>query len=369
VDPFDDFEFKPLTEGLGFHKKAERSVANTARDTSGEAVKNKLSSSFFDEESDGPKRAFDPLPDFASNFTLNSETENSLLGRNSSSGSQSISELIASLPPSLDFLEDKEKPKNFSNVSSVSSFSLAAATARAAHSPAHPPPQIFQPFARDEYKAPAVSNPPTSILSAGPTMGQVMPMPSAIKPSSPVAPAPVSKYRDRLDESYARAFPHADKKIEKRRAAALETPTDTGALIASAGHLGAGVVDAMVVAGMSTLLLVCILAITRVNLMGLLSNAETDGPTRIHLALLFISVLQLYMLTARSFFGASLGEWAFDLQLGTNEEQQKTLYPLQSAFRTLVITFTGFLILPVISLLAKRDLTRYISGLQLYRQP
>ena len=24
MDPFDEFEFKPLTEGLGFHKKAEQ---------------------------------------------------------------------------------------------------------------------------------------------------------------------------------------------------------------------------------------------------------------------------------------------------------------------------------------------------------
>jgi hypothetical protein len=87
------------------------------------------------------------------------------------------------------------------------------------------------------------------------------------------------------------------------------------------------------------------------------------------LALLFVSVLQLYMLTARSFFGASLGEWAFDLQLGTDEEQQKTFFPLLSALRTLVITFTGFVILPIISLLAKRDITRHIGGLQLYRRP
>ena len=174
-----------------------------------------------------------------------------------------------------------------------------------------------------------------------------------------------SPYRERMDEGLARAFPHVERVTEKRtRPLAMFE-----GLQPVAAHWGAGIVDGMVVAGMSVVLLVCILLITRVNLMGLLTNAQTDGPTQIHLALLFISVLQLYLLTARSFLGASLGEWAFELQLGTDEDHRRMIYPLQVAWRSMLMTITGFIVLPLISTLVGRDLAKFATGLQLYRRP
>jgi hypothetical protein len=254
---------------------------------------------------------------------------------------KSISDLIASLPPSLDFLDEKAivaeadaKPMASALTSKKMEFEEAL-SAR---------PQIFQPLARDEYKAPAM----------------VLPTPGT-KASAYVdtkAPA-ASHYRDRIDQSLARAFPHMEKATKKNLAVGLEK--------VSAAPMAA-FLDAMVAAGVATIALVSILAITHINLMGLLTNAQTDVPTQIHLGLLFVAVLLMYMLVARSFFGASLGEWAFDLQLGSKEDQSRIVYPLLVAWRSIVVTATGLVVLPALSLVMRRDLIRYLTGLQLYRR-
>ena len=101
----------------------------------------------------------------------------------------------------------------------------------------------------------------------------------------------------------------------------------------------------------------------------MLSNAKTDGATQLHLGLLFLAVLQMYMLTARAFFGATLGEWAFELQMGTDKDQQRGIYPVQVMLRSLIMTFTGLILIPLLSFAFNRDLAKYLTGLQLYRRP
>lgn len=185
-------------------------------------------------------------------------------------------------------------------------------------------------------------------------------------PAVPAVPAPTVKpaspYRERLDESFARAFPHAEK--TKRDQAETEEE-----ILPIAANPVAALLDGMVSAGITTILLVAIIAITRINLVAMLSNAETGASTKLNLALLFLAVIQMYMLTARTFFGATLGEWAFDLQLGSSEDQRATWYPVKVAWRMIIVTITGLVVLPLISLIARRDLVKYLTGLQLYRRP
>ena len=346
MEPFEDFEFKPLTDGLGFHKKAEKLKTEPS-----------VMRAAFDDEED-----FNTEVGLPADAPRASSTRSFLSESNTAPASQSISDLINSLPPSLDFISSPKKSEN--NISLDKSAKDAAPISR---------PQIFQPLAREDYK---LSMTPPVPSSSGPTIGQVLPTPGTKAvmstsvlmptPAAMKAPQPASPYRERLDESFARAFPHADRKGEKRKAV---TPVKTAAALEPIpAHFGAAILDGMVVTGMSTLLLVCILAITHVNLMGLLNNAETDGPTRIHLALLLIAVQQLYMLTARSFFQVSLGEWAFELQLGTKEQHESTLYPLRVGARTLLVTFTGLFLLPALSLALGKDLAAKVTGVQLYRQ-
>lgn len=336
-DLFDEFEFKPLTEGLGFHKKTEKPASSPQPIPLSIQLSTKPAEDLFSEP-------LEPLKDSKTDFSLD---ENDLLGGVSSSvssgvsaaeTSQSISDLIASLPPSLDFVGEKEVEET------------------SVHDDR---PQIFQPLARQEYN-PTPKIPSASSVISGP---QPLPPPGTKVTADASVSSATPSYRNQLDESFARSFPRADRKKEAQKEA--ETPKFEPV----AAHFGAGILDAMVVTGIGTILLVCILLITKVNLVGLLNNAQTAMSTQIHLALLFLAVLQLYMLTARTFTGASLGEWAFDLQMGTDEDRKRLLYPLQAAWRMIVVTATGIVVLPLLSALFRRDLVKYLCGLQLYRRP
>ena len=391
-DMFGDFEFTPLTDGLGFHKKAQNPKpeikteiknsqlgfdASPARSSIPETPAARTSAFgnlFGSPTKSGPvETEFMPAREPLTRDTgYDSGRDSGFLSR---PASQSISDLIASLPPSLDFV-DSPSSKETARDSARESGSKQSGFSR---------PQIFQPIAREDFKTP------------GPTIGSVLPTPGTragrstasgvsmapvmsapligsgiggggvATPAMPTPGAPAaSQYRDKMNESYAKAFPQMG---GKREAATPAPVTQTERSKTVAQNMPGAILDGMVVLGISTIFLVCILAITHVNLMGLLTNANTDVATQFHLGLLFVAVLQMYMLTARSFFGASLGEWAFDLQIGTVAQQRASLYPLQIAWRTMLITLTGFFVIPVLSMIFKRDLAMPVTGVELIHRP
>lgn len=338
---FEEFEFKPLTEGLGFHKKAEKiktdiKATNLARETTARAVPEVPPRSVLFGDDD-PVAASQPAP---------------------RSATQSISELMASLPPSLDFLDDKQDLTRSGLTSRPAPTSAATSVASTAMSEADRP-QIYQPLGRREEKP---ASQISSVLPAPGTKAGLSATPAAATIPAPTAPSP---YREKLNESYARAFPHA----EKTKSQETEAAPNAEGLVPVSANFAAALIDAMVVAGIATVFLVCILTITKINLVGLLTNARTDGATRTHLLMLTLAVMQGYMLVSRAFFGASLGEWAFDMQLGTDAQQRKPWYPLQVIWRTILTTVTGLVVLPLLSFGFRRDIGKYLTGVQLYRRP
>lgn len=423
ADPFEEFEFKPLTEGLGFHKKADTLKSDikstiASNVASSAAINAQPSRSTIFPEAPPARRASGipdakPAPtksfgedlaremaprDLASRDLAGGPIESSFGGAGSSSkasavetsraASQSISELMASLPPSLDFLDDKQDLTRKSEMP-LGSTPMAPGSSR---------PQIFQPLAREEYK---------STIATGPTVGSVLPAPgtkagsqvstaaaiaaplaarsaggvgargamgtgalgglSSAGAGAPAMNAPTAQpgarvgYRERMMGTFAKAFPKTET-MPKRDVEAKE------GLVPVATNFSAALIDAMVVAGISTILLVCIITITHINLVAMLGNASTDYATQKNLVFLFFAVLQMYMLISRSFFGASLGEWAFELQLGTSEQARQLAYPALVLWRMIFITFTGVIVVPLLSFAFGRDLASYLSGLQLYRR-
>ncbi len=353
---FDEFEFKPLTEGLGFHKKAEKikteiKSASLARETTARAIP------------EAPPRSILFGDDDASTSAQSS----------SRSATQSISELMASLPPSLDFLDDNQDltRSGLSSRPAPQPTASASASAGFATQTQEDRPQIYQPLGRrEERQAPAQA--PASVISG------VLPAPGtraglSATSTSATMPAPMSPspYRERLNESYARAFPHAEtpKAKSKAKTKEVEIAPNAEGLVPVSANFAAATIDAMVVVGIATVFLVCILTITKVNLIGLLTNARTDDATRLHLVLLTLAVMQMYMLVARAFFGSTLGEWAFEMQLGTDAQQRKAYYPLQVIWRTLITTATGLVVLPLLSFGFRRDIAKYLTGVQLFRRP
>jgi uncharacterized RDD family membrane protein YckC len=139
-------------------------------------------------------------------------------------------------------------------------------------------------------------------------------------------------------------------------------------LQAATVSLESALLDFNIVMGLSLVFMMALLMITKVDLNIVMKNLNTDYMTQASLGVMFIAVMQMYVVISRSFFGRTLGEWTFDLQVGEDSEQKQETYPLKIALRSLLITFTGLFCLPLISALLGRDIPGQVTGVKLYRQ-
>lgn len=81
---------------------------------------------------------------------------------------------------------------------------------------------------------------------------------------------------------------------------------------------------------------------------------------------LTLSIGFMYLIVARCFFGRTIGEWMYHLQLGSVVDQEKSSYPLKVFVRTIIVFATGFIVFPILSSLLKKDYLFYLSGLELH---
>lgn len=80
----------------------------------------------------------------------------------------------------------------------------------------------------------------------------------------------------------------------------------------------------------------------------------------------FVFSFWVYMVTMRVFMGASLGEWTCQLRLGQPIQRIRPTYVLRVVARTSLLLLTGVVMIPVLSLIFKRDLLGDITGVHLY---
>lgn len=317
MDPFDEFEFKPLTDGLGFHKKSQ-------------SLKEGLKTSgVLQDELQGlpssiPKDLLDD--DVSPSASLKKHTfedvlqalEKSPLPRPTSGISASGLEFTETLP--------RENTKREAQLE-----------------PSRTPVQ--SPFPRpDAYQTPLPGTPaglPDTNLKL-----------KVKKPSKGV--------------TGDLSGPGAVSNVGMRRGAA-DSPKSK-ALEAATMSLPSAFLDFIIVMALAIVFLVALLMVTKVDLNVVLKNLNRDLMTQLSLGIMFIAVMQMYVVIARSFFGRTLGEWTFDLQVGKDAEQTTESYPLRVAFRSLLTTMTGLILLPVISVLVRRDIAGSLSGVKLYRQ-
>jgi hypothetical protein len=300
MDPFDEFEFKPLTDGLGFHKKAvslkEGLKSSGVLDDELQSVPLSMPKSFLDEtsRSNSKKHSFEDVL---------SALEKTPLGRSGT--------------PELQFTEPLPREINKKNAMEMD-IDISG--------------PVNSPFPRqDAYRNPVR------------------------------IPEHVEKIGKKIDEKNGAPAP----KVGTRRGAA-DSPRSK--LTPAPVSIPSAVLDGIIVFALSLVFLVALLVVTKVDLSVVLKNVNRDIMTQVSLSVLFISVMQMYVIISRSFFGRTLGEWTFDLQLGRDEEQALEVYPLRVALRAVVSTFTGLITLPLISALIGRDLAGQICGVQLYRQ-
>lgn len=83
-------------------------------------------------------------------------------------------------------------------------------------------------------------------------------------------------------------------------------------------------------------------------------------------SILFLTISISYFLLLRLFLGATYGEYSCSLRLGKPAERVKKSYILKVFFRICLISLSGFIMLPLLSILFKKDLAGKISGLSIY---
>lgn len=82
--------------------------------------------------------------------------------------------------------------------------------------------------------------------------------------------------------------------------------------------------------------------------------------------LLYVLLSVAYFVIVRSFLGATVGEQSCGLRLGAPSERFKKSYSLKVLARSILILFTGIVILPLLSLFLGKDLTGKLTGLSIY---
>lgn len=301
MDPFDEFEFKPLTDGLGFHKKTA-SLKEQVKD-----------SGLLDEH---------------------------------------LQELPTSAPRMEEDLVPK-KPMSFDDV--------IGSLEKAPFKPSMPGKSFLEiteplPRTRETIKTMDVELPPMPSLSRAPVQS---PFPSQELFRQPIphpSPAQVAPK------------PAAKKELANTgtRRGAADSPH--GQLILTSVSIPSAVLDFVFVIAMSLIFMAGMLTITKMDLATVVHAAQTDVWAMASLIVAFIAIMQMYVIVARSFYGRTLGEWTFDVQLGRDEDQTEAYYPFKVIGRSLLITVTGLVLLPLLSLIARRDLAGRIVGVQLYQQ-
>lgn len=92
-------------------------------------------------------------------------------------------------------------------------------------------------------------------------------------------------------------------------------------------------------------------------------------PKKVNLTwlLMLISVGWTYFVVTRSFMGASIGERFCDLRVGKPSERMHAFYSVRLIGRISLVLVTGVFIIPILSLLFRRDLAgKFSGGLYIY---
>jgi hypothetical protein len=133
-------------------------------------------------------------------------------------------------------------------------------------------------------------------------------------------------------------------------------------------NIGAAFLDGAIVLALSLIFLVALVSVTGIDVVAVLASAQVDLAAQLSLAVLYLAVLEMFLILSRSFFGKTLGEWTFDMQLGEDEQFDRASYPFKVLFRSIINLVTGFVLLPFVSLIIGKDIAGKISGVRLFRQ-
>ncbi len=312
MELFEDLEFKPITEGLGFHRNAPGNIPVGASPAPQNPVPSKTQISNF-------KAATATFPEMPKAKTSTTPMRPAF---------------VPSLKPEYNFLDEDSlnETKKF---------------AQELTQPKSNPDRtkVYEPIGRKDYTSPMLAK--SSEAAKQPSFR--IPVPGA--------PASLSALRGQSSSAVA-------SKVSTASTLNLGQARD----MTLTSSLPSSILDGVFATGVSLILLVGVLLMTKADLVGLLSNSQTDRFVQFQIGLLFMMVLQMYMLVSRTLFEQTIGEWTYETQLGTDAQKVKALYPVQVVARGILFAITGFVLIPILSELFGKDLAAHLTGLALHKK-
>lgn len=132
--------------------------------------------------------------------------------------------------------------------------------------------------------------------------------------------------------------------------------------------IAAAGLDSLLIVAAELFCLIIVLMLTKVDLFGLLLSPDADPMIYFAMYCLTASVTWIYLSVNRIIMGFTPGEWVFDQRLGTPEQQTTISYALKSAARSFIIVATGIIVIPIISLVMNKDLIGRWLQLELHKK-
>jgi hypothetical protein len=188
------------------------------------------------------------------------------------------------------------------------------------------------------------------------------PLPQAGKPSKDVIDELVRSFKKPADDFIESPSPTFETVLEPK----ITPMSDHGDPLP--WMMSPFFIDAMLVVALTLSCLLITLVVTKADLLLLMTAANTNISFWLTFPAIIMGMSFSYMSLSRLFLGASLGELVFDLQLGSEEDQQLAHYGFQAAFRSFLAIITGFALLPILSMLFGRDFLGTLSGLGIYHR-
>lgn len=328
----DNFDFKPLTNGLGFDKKAEQSQVqkratdvptSKVTDRLADRISEKMTETSRDKAPSGLSSEMLPSMSFKETKTTPSTPElfeRSLGKEKNEESSRTIKDMLSALPPSLDFVDKQTSPSANRN---------------------------YTPVGRQEYITPAYDKPKMPLEARSEIATDTL-------------------LRENLDISLDNTLEKAFPKVGFRKPFFHQTVEVKAQFTPVTASFTSAVIDALVISGLTALFLVSLIVFTKVDLIAVILHTEAPASVWLEIGAIFLGVYLLYYMCTRGFWGSTLGDWAFDIQLGLESDRLKWYYPGLVVLRMSVVAVTGFIILPLVSYFTKKDVIGYLTGIGLY---
>lgn len=204
------------------------------------------------------------------------------------------------------------------------------------------------------------NEPAGASAGATPVLKTALPRKNLKAPASmPLEPLPnADKILAELNRQNLDFKERASQEKSLQQKAAIATPT-------TSYSLSALILDGMLLTAAFLTCLIILLMVTKVDLMASLADPESSPMLYSSLGGLFAILAWMYLVIHRMGLGATTGEWVFDIRLGSPEQFNTASYLLRTCLRSLIIVGTGLIPIPLISLIAGKDLLGRWLGVEL----